>query len=174
VGKKINLPVLAEVFGDPTAPKATAKTRPSVDAARAKLGGRPEDDGPPPGGVTPGAVVSIRAAGGARQPAAVVFASAREAHVLLDGVRLRRISPAEVSTHDGVVPADLARVAADARVFATLSGGQHVRYADDAGELRSGRLVEKCRYGGLVRRDDGVVIAVGFRKLWPAAAAEES
>ena len=28
---------------------------------------------------------------------------------------------------------------------------------------------EKCRYGALVAKDDGAVLAVGFRKLWPVA-----
>jgi hypothetical protein len=46
-----------------------------------------------------------------------------------------------------------------------------VRYADDAGALIDGKLIEKCRWGALVARDDGAVVAVGFRKLWPAPAA---
>ena len=39
------------------------------------------------------------------------------------------------------------------------------------GGLLAGKLVEKCRYGALVVREDGAVVAVGFRKLWPAATA---
>jgi len=32
----------------------------------------------------------------------------------------------------------------------------------------NGKVVEKCRWGALVLREDGAVVAVGFRKLWPS------
>lgn len=118
----------------------------------------------------PGRVVRLATATGEPIVAVVVHANASEAHVLVDGVRLRRVSPAALSLHDGEPPHDLASIAADARVFSTLNEGQAVRYADDAGSLLGGKLVEKCRYGALIVRDDGAVVAVGFRKLWPATA----
>lgn len=62
------------------------------------------------------------------------------------------------------------KLAAEARVFGGMVEGQAIRYADDAGTLMDGKLIEKCRWGALVARDDGAVVAVGFRKLWPAPA----
>ena len=79
--------------------------------------------------------------------------------------------PAAVDLHDGAAPTALAKIAADAHIFSRLAEGEQIRYADDSGGLLAGKLVEKCRYGALVVRDDGAVVAVGFRKLWPAAAA---
>ena len=46
-----------------------------------------------------------------------------------------------------------------------------MRYADDDRGLRDAKLVEKCRYGALVARDDGTIVAGGFRKLWPATSS---
>jgi hypothetical protein len=162
VGKKINLPLL------PDAAKPAKK--PSLDDARARLGGRTDGDSPAPPGIVPGRVVQLMTSAGVHIVAVVVHANATEAHVLVDGVRLRRVSPAALSLHDGDPPEDLAKIAADARVFSMLIEGQAVRYADDAGGLLGGKLVEKCRYGALIVRDDGAVVAVGFRKLWPATA----
>ena len=106
-----------------------------------------------------------------RVPGVVVFASQAEVHVLLDGIRLRRLSPDDLLVHEGRdLAIELEKIAGDARLFGQLVEGQSVRYADDAGTLINGRVVEKCRWGALVLRDDGAVVAVGFRKLWPAPA----
>jgi hypothetical protein len=91
-------------------------------------------------------------------------------HVLLDPARVRRFAPGELAHESDAVPAALFGIAGEARVFGLLTEGQVVRYADPAGTLQDGKLVERCRYGALVLRDDGVVVAVGFRKLWPAKA----
>ena len=172
--KKFNLPLIDRVFAPSERPPALKK-KPSVEAARTRLGGRMPDGGSPPAGVGIGCIVSAAApGGGARKPGVVVFATAQEAHVLLDGARLRRMTPAELLPHDGDVPALLVKLAADARVFSLLSEGQPVRYADDAGGFRAGKLVEKCRYGALVLRDDGAIVAVGFRKLWPVPQAGDA
>ena len=90
---------------------------------------------------------------------------------LIDGTKLRRVPPAAVERNEGATPSALSTIAADAHVFARLAEGQPVRYADDSGGLLGGKLIEKCRYGALVVRDDGAVVAVGFRKLWPATSA---
>lgn len=66
--------------------------------------------------------------------------------------------------------AEIEAIAGDARLFGQIVEGQAVRYADEAGALVQGVVIEKCRWGALVRRLDGVVVAVGFRKLWPAAS----
>lgn len=174
VSKKVNLPL----FSDPASvsePPKVAKKRPSIDAARARLGGRIGDVEPPPPGFAPGVVVTFARGRSAplrpaeRMPGVVVFASRTEVHVLLDGVRLRRLPPTDVALHvGGEVAAELEKIAGDARLFGQLVEGQAVRYADDAGGLVDGKVVEKCRWGALVLRDDGSVVAVGFRKLWPS------
>lgn len=164
--RKRNLPLFSEVFEDPS--EGIARTRkPSVDAARARLGGRPTESPSP--ALRPGAVVSVRSGGPAPSPGIVLWASAREAHVLLDGSRLKRIQTADVDVlTPSAPPPELSRIASDARMFAMLAEGQAVRYADDKGGLEDGSVVEKCRYGALVLRGDGTVVAVGFRKLFPA------
>lgn len=102
----------------------------------------------------------------------IVYAGADEIHVLLDPIRLRRFQPGELETHEGALEDDLVKLAAEARVFGAMQEGQAIRYADDAGTLMDGKLIEKCRWGALVARDDGAVVAVGFRKLWPAPSSD--
>lgn len=162
---KKNLPLFP---GEGPALAATPeKKRPSIDAARTRLGGAIGDHDLPRG-LAPGVLVTFPLARGRRLPGVVVFASTKEVHVLLDGARLRRLAPESVEIHQGEVETDLAKIAADARLFGMLVTGQDVRYADDSGELVAGKIVEKCRWGALVVRDDGVVVAVGFRKIWPS------
>jgi len=170
VAKKYNLPLLT-VRGEGGEGAEPTRKKPSLDDARARLGGRGSDMPAAPVGIVPGRVVKVAASNGQSRIAVVLFANAKEVHVLVDGVRLRRLVPTAVELHEGEVPVALAKIAADARVFSGLAEGQPVRYADDAVGLVSGKLVEKCRYGALVVRDDGTVIAVGFRKLWPGAGA---
>lgn len=174
VGKKVNLPLFADPV-EKTAISHDTNKKPSIDAARARLGGRVIDEMEPlPLGLAPGVVVSFALSSGRRMPGVVVFASRAEVHVLLDGVRLRRLPPEELAPHDGVVAIELEKIAGDARLFGMLVEGQPVRYADDTGCLIEGKVVEKCRWGALVRRDDGAVVAVGFRKLWPAPANHDA
>lgn len=175
MGKKVNLPLLpdadARAGDEKTDNKASATKKPSLDDARDRLGGRTAGESPAPDGAHPGRVVTVFANDGSAHVAVVVFANADEVHLLIDGKRLRRVLPGAVHTHEGDVPSSLGKIAADAHVFARLVEGEQVRYADDSGGLLAGKLIEKCRYGALVLRDDGGIVAVGFRKLWPAAAA---
>lgn len=188
VAKKVTLPLL----GDPELPfrrtPALPKTQ-SVDVARVRLGGRIDALEHAPRSLSPGAPVAfLRRSRGAdlaaslaeltgvisesgpqeRQVGVVVFASAEEVHVLLDETHLRRLPAADVEAHAGPVDPALEKIAGDARVFASLVERQSIRYATEAGELLEGRLIEKCRWGALVLRADGSIVAVGFRKLWPA------
>ena len=171
MGKKINLPLLPDAWTtrarEPAKPARVKK--PSLDDARNRLGGRTAEEERARPGIVPGRLVKVVATGGAEHIAVVVFANADEVHILVDGTRLRRVPPAAVELHDGAAPIALAKIAADAHVFSRLAEGEQVRYTDDSGGLLAGKLVEKCRYGALVVRDDGAVVAVGFRKLWPAA-----
>jgi hypothetical protein len=171
VTKKLNLPL----FEDPAPKKSDARERkkPSIDAARARLGGRVTAADVPVQRFTPGVAVTFavgRSAAARRMPGVVVFASVAEIHVLLDGIRLRRLRPIDLELHVGELDIELEKLAADARLFGQLDEGQSVRYANDAGDLVSGKVVEKCRWGALVLRDDGAIVAVGFRKLWPLSA----
>jgi hypothetical protein len=171
VGKKVKLPLLADAWSTRSSEPAKAVKKPSLDDARNRLGGRTADEEPGPAGISPGTIVMVAANDGEKHVAVVVFANATEIHVLIDGTKLRRVPPEVVELHGGEPPNELARIAADAQVFGRLSEGLAVRYADDMGGLLGGKLVEKCRYGALVVRDDGAVVAVGFRKLWPASTA---
>jgi hypothetical protein len=172
VGKKIILPLAPDSrsSGAREAAVSVASKKPSLDDARSRLGGRTLGEAPPPAGIAPGRIVKVFANDGEAHVVVVVFANAEEVHILIDGKRLRRVPPADVHAHDGETPSALAKIAADAHVFNHLAEGQPVRYSDDSGELLAGKLVEKCRYGALVVREDGAMVAVGFRKLWPAAA----
>lgn len=167
----MNMPL----FADPVERKTdlgVPRKRPSIDTARSRLGGRAVVEDAPPAGLAPGVVVTFPVSSGRRMPGVVVFASRCEVHVLLDGLRLRRLPPHDLAPHephDGEVGTELERLAGDARLFGLLVEGQPVRYVDDAGGLVDGKVVEKCRWGALVLRADGAVVAVGFRKLWPAA-----
>src|SRR5205085_23833 len=125
-------------------PKKKAK-KPSIDVARTRLGGRPGADEIAPTGLAPGVLVSFGLSGGRRRPAVVVYAGPLEVHVLLDGIRLRRLPASELLIHDAPVDDNLTRLAADARLFGLLAEGQSVRYADDTNNLIDGKLVEKCR-----------------------------
>jgi hypothetical protein len=133
-----------------------------VDAVRKRLGGRATSD------AGPGEVVHIVRAGAPDVVGVVLFASGQELHVMTDEVTVRRTSRANVSPARGATSEALAALAADARVFGSLSEGQRVRYVEGAA-LAEGSLVEKCRYGAIVLRDDRALVGVGFRKIWPAA-----
>lgn len=177
MGKKISLPLLPDAWAGRNreqAQKAKGEVKakkPSLDDARNRLGGRTTHEEPAPPGIAPGRVVRVFANDGAEHVAVVVFANADEVHLLIDGTKLRRVPPKAVHTYEGEAPSSVSKIAADAHVFSRLAEGEKIRYADDSGGLLSGKLVEKCRYGALVVREDGAVVAVGFRKLWPAASS---
>ena len=95
----------------------------------------------------------------------MLFSSGDEVHVFSNAGWVRRTTQAALTR----VPepgAALSAVADDVRVFATLEEGHRVRFQDLAG-MAQGTLVEKCRYGAVVRRDDQTVMGVGFRRVWP-------
>lgn len=181
MAKKVSLRVLEDPPVDrpgkakslPSKPARRAK-KPSIDAARDRLGGRITESDVPTPGIACGLVVGVAGGRGTTVPGVVVFASSKEVHVLLDGVRLRRVVPEHVRAFTGEVPLALAKIAGDAQLFARLHEGEAVLYAGDEGLLVSAKVVEKCRWGALVARPDGAVIAVGFRKLWPATAGGEA
>ena len=176
MGKKVSLRILEEqAKAKALTPKAAKKPRkPSIDAARDRLGGRIIAQDVPPFGLACGLVVSVAGGRGPSVPGVIIYASKTEVHVLLDGVRLRRVLPDVVKSFAGEIPLELAKIAGDARLFAQLVEGEAVRYTAEEGDLLTAKVVEKCRWGALVARTDGAVIAVGFRKLWPANAGGEA
>lgn len=176
MGKKVSLKVFEEGERRPAKAKARASSlakRPSIDAARQRLGGRITAEDEPPQGLAHGLVVGVAGGRGMIVPGVIVFATRGEVHVLLDGVRLRRLLPDHVRPYAGEVSFALSKIAGDAQLFARLAEGDAVRYAGDDGTLVQAKVVEKCRWGALVARQDGAVIAVGFRKLWPLSTSGE-
>lgn len=153
---KLSLPMLAAF-----APKDPR----SVDAVRAKLGGRGASDAPT------GARVRASLADGSTIDGVVLFVEGSAADVVVDATRVRRVAREALSPLEDAAAARLAGLADDVRVFATLAEGQRVRFAEPGGGTAIGLLAEKCRYGALVARDDGTIVGVGFRKVWPAAGA---
>jgi hypothetical protein len=138
---------------------------PTVEAARKRLGGRAS--------TSPG-VGRIVVLPGWQAPGVVVFAADDECHVLFASGVVRRARAEALAAHAGEAPRELARLADDARVFATLQEGDRVRYERAPGEFAEGTLREKCRFGALVTSGAGKSVAVGFRKLWPVARGDAS
>lgn len=137
--------------------------RPTATAVRAKLGGRASTD------VGAGDLVSVDMGGGLSQAGIVIYTRGEDVDVWTGEGVVRRARWSGVRRLDGPTPADLAQVAADAAVFGGLVEGQRVRYRHDTG-TGEGTLVEKCKFGALVERDDQTIVGVSFRRLWPAEA----
>lgn len=149
---KIKLPVVGESEGDER----------GIDTMRRALGGRLEGTGE--GEV--GALVEV--VGRVGGPVVLLHADANDGHVWLGGGRMMRVAREALRPYDGDVEGDLAAVSRDARRFGALVEGERVVWMPSRpeSELGHGVLVEKCRFGGLTQRADGVVVAVGFRRLW--------
>lgn len=157
---KDGLPVLNPVL----AKLMESAAAPTVDKARSALGGRGAT-GPEAGTIValPGGVLG-------RDVGVVVFASDTERDVWVGGGKLRRVPADRIeSATDGEVTAGLLTVAREARAFAALDEGQAVRFETRGGEVLTGTLVEKCRYGALVLDADQKVLAVSFRRIIAAA-----
>jgi hypothetical protein len=127
---------------------------------RKRLGGRAATE---PGA---GRAVTFTTEGGIRRTGIVLFVRGDELDVWIEENTVRRTRRSATGPIDDPLPRDLAALAADARVFGALGEGQRVRYLD-RDRLGEGTLVEKCRFGALVERDDGKIIGVGFRRVWP-------
>lgn len=136
-------------------------SRPTVDAIRAKLGGRASTE------LGAGELVSVSLAGGFEHPGIVIYTRGEDVDVWTGEGVVRRASKGAVKPAGGPVPDGFAQVAADADTFSRLFEGQRVRYRHDRGTAE-GTLVEKCKFGALVERDDRTIVGVSFRRLWPA------
>jgi len=136
-------------------------TTPSTSDVRKRLGGSGQSE--------PGAGLVVRFVDdpGAGTLGVVLFRAGDELHVYLGDGWLRRTTASAVAPLEVAAPDSLAAVASDARVFASLRSGDRIRYQDGSGELSSGVLIEKCRYGAILINDQKRMLGVGFRKLWP-------
>ncbi len=150
---------MGKLFLPLTLTAGAAAGPPTVDAMRRRLGGRASTD---PGA---GEVLAFRDERGHERHGVVLFARGEELDVWGAGDRVRRVRRAATRPVDGIVSEELWAVARDAVAFGELREGQAVRYQHAEGP-GAGRLVEKCRFGGLVERGDGRLLGVGFRRVW--------
>jgi hypothetical protein len=130
----------------------------SEQQARARLGGR--------GRSLAGAGKLVQVPGRSKTPEAgvVLFVDPDCVNVWLGDGRVLKTTRAEPL--NAPTPPNLSGIAAAAARFAALGEGQRVAFRADSGGEISGTLQEKCRYGALVLRDDGRLLAVGFRRVW--------
>ncbi len=142
---------------------SSADRRPTVDAVRAKLGGRAATER------GAGDLVAVDLGGGLSQTGVVIFTRGQDVDVWTDEGVVRRARWDGVTRMAGAAPLAFAQVAADAATFAGLGEGQRVRYRHESG-TSEGTLVEKCKFGALVERDDRTIVGVSFRRLWPTDA----
>jgi hypothetical protein len=134
---------------------------PTVEAIRTRLGGRASTEH------GAGELVSLTSSGGFEHAGIVIFTHGQDVDVWTGEGVVRRARWNMVRHVSGPAPDDLARVATDAATFGGLVEGQRVRYRHDSG-VDEGTLVEKCKFGGLIEKDDRTIVGVSFRRLWPA------
>ena len=149
MSRKLSLPLTLDAMKKPTA-----------DAIRKRLGGRASTE------AGAGEIVALTTDGGAERVGVVLFTRGEDADVWIDHGVVRRTRRTSIHPCRAPVAKELAGVAGDARVFGSLLEGQRVRYQHEAG-LAEGTIVEKCRFGALLERDEGVLVGVGFRRIWP-------
>jgi len=145
---------------------------PTVDAMRTRLGGRIAVA--PPASLLPGSVVVLPTASGTERLGVMVACDERTAHVYLERGIVKRTSTDSITPFSGDVPADLAIIARQVRIFASLVEGQDVLVEREDKGTQPGILREKCRYGALVEVEGSKMLGVGFGKLWPSAGAGQS
>jgi hypothetical protein len=143
--------------------ETAAQPRPTIDSARRRLGGRPRA----PSARPPGSFVRATLSDGTQCAGVILWAAGDTCDVWFDDSLARRTRAEVVTPLEGPVPERLWRVSAEMRVFATLVEGDLVRWQRGT-SVAEGCIVEKCRYGAIVVTRDGKLVAVGFRKLWPA------
>jgi hypothetical protein len=151
MGRRLDLPLFRGL---------TASHPRSIDAVRASLGGR-EESGRGVGDpvrvpLGEGTVVGV-----------ILFARGDTLSVVFDDAVVRSVARDRAEIVPGAELGDLARLAESARAFAAVREGDRVRFVSGDGTAGAGTLAEKCRFGALVVRDDGVVMGVGFRSLRP-------
>ncbi len=135
----------------------------SLESARRKLGG----SSVVPSERSPGGLVQASLSDGLDHAGVLLWCSGGYCDVWFDDGVARRARTELVVPRARPTPESLLRIEAEVRVFSTLVEGERVRWEREAC-LVEGRIAEKCRYGAIVVTHEAKVIAVGFRKLWPA------
>lgn len=135
---------------------------PSIDAARAALGGRVTQRRDP----RSGGLARFLDARGKDVEGIVVCETRTELDVWIGDGRFQRIASDRATISAIATDHALADVAADARLFLGLLEGQRVRFLARDGSSHEGVLAERCRYGALVSFESRL-FAVSFRRLWP-------
>lgn len=143
---------------DPLVPDGAARVTPSVDRVRRNLGGRASTE------AGAGQVVHV-GDGPVGMLGVVVFRRGSTVDVLVGDGTIRRTRSDRIASVEDDEGTTLRAVAEDARAFGRLAEGDRVRFADPRHGNAEGRLIEKCRYGALVLRDDETIVGVGFRKI---------
>lgn len=136
VPRRVSLPVSSDVWM-------------TLARAREKLGGRVVSHG------RAGELVGLDGVVGV-----ILWSDETTADVWLGDNRTKRANVGSLAL-DVAHESPLEVVASDARAFAALEEGGRVVFD----VTLAGRLIEKCRWGGLVARDDGRIFAVGFRRF---------
>ena len=135
----------------------------ALEGARRKLGGRSIT----PSARSPGALVEAMLQDGQPHAGILLWAAAGSCDVWFEDGLARRARSGAVRCSARATPDALVRIEAEVRLFACLAEGDPVRWERPAG-VTEGLIVEKCRYGAIVVTRSARVVAVGFRKLWPA------
>jgi hypothetical protein len=168
MARRISLP-MTDTLGSEDAP--------TTATMRKRLGGRVTGEmsvATPRGVVTVGSFVELSSYDGtATKPGVLLTVEGDAVDVYMSGGLVRR-TRAEFIAPKSRAADDLIPVAESAAVFARLGEGQAVEVERGEGTVERGTLVEKCRYGALVKLANDVVLAVGFRKVWPAVVASQS
>lgn len=134
--------------------------KPTLETMRQRLGGPRDEDGTP----------RPREGGfGAYKGDAVVVLHedprTGRVDLWLGAGRAVRANGDELSPLTEPAEAALQRVAADLRVYLALARDARVTFLTADGQIRRGKLIERCRFGGLVALDEGAVLGVGFGRF---------
>ena len=150
-----------------------ALATPTAIEMRKRLGGRVAgepalitSEGPLP----LGSVVVVDGARGAPREGVLLTVVEGSADIYVEAGLVKRVKAELVMPSRGASPPALAGISESAVVFGSLVEGQEVEIERADGTIVRGTLVEKCRYGSLVELEDGSLLGVGFKKIWPAHA----
>lgn len=136
------------------------ETKPTLETMRQRLGGPRDEDGSP----------RTREGGfGAYKGDAVVVLHedprTGRVDLWLGEGRAVRANGDELTALTGDAPTALQRVAADLQVYLALVPDARVAFLTADGKIRQGKLIERCRFGGLVALDEGAVLGIGFARF---------
>lgn len=136
---------------------------PTLDAMRSRLGGRSAPGALREAGQIVGVVDQVDT-----RAAVVLGADETSVEAWLSDTEVRRVPRASLVPFPGEPDADVVRRSGEALVFARLAEGDAVRFLTPNGAADRGRLREKCRFGAIVEREDGALVAVGLAAVEPA------